>query len=94
MSGIIDLDCGDYEISASSIGHGQNGYVFRCTIRPVADGVLQSWAARLRLGATVRLVFPERPLQLERVELVRVDALCVRIVGRVVDGQTKKGLLR
>jgi hypothetical protein len=84
MLGTIDLDCADYQIRAGAISHGQDGYIFRCTIRPVADDVFSSLAAASRLGASIRLVFPEQPLLLERVEIVRVDAACVRIVGHVV----------
>jgi hypothetical protein len=93
MFGTIDLNCNDYEIRAGSIDHGHDGYVFRCTISPVAEDVFHSWLMAVRLGATVRLVFPQRPLLLERVEIHRIDSSLVRVVGRVVAGQTGKGLL-
>ena len=93
MAKVIDVNCEKYEVKAGSIGHGRDGYVFRCTISPVPDDVLRGLNAAVRLGATIRLVFPEEPLLLERVELVRIDPASVRIVGHVVDGQTDTGLL-
>ena len=86
MVGVIDVNCESYEIKAGSIGHSLDGFTFRCTISPVPEDVLHGLAAAVRLGATIRLVFPEQPLLLERVELVRIDHACVRIVGHVVDG--------
>jgi hypothetical protein len=93
MFGTIDLYCARYQIKAGSIRHGDGGYVFRCTISPVEEDVVSSLAEAARMGATIRLVFPEQPLLLERVEIVRVDAACVRIVGHVVDGGTKRLLV-
>jgi hypothetical protein len=88
MSGVMDVNCERYEIKAGSIGHGRDGCIFRCTISAVPEDVLSGLDAAVRLGATIRLVFPEQPLLLERVELVRIDQACVRIAGHVVDGQT------
>ena len=85
----IDLNCVDYHIKAGSIGLGRDGCVFRCTISPVAEDVLRDLVAAARSGAAIRLVFPKQPLLLERVELVRIDPACVRIVGHVSEGQTK-----
>jgi len=93
MWGVIDINCEDYQVKAGSIGHGHDGFVFRCTIGPVSEDVSSSLTAAARLGATIRLVFPEQPLLLERVEIERIDVACIRIVGRVVEGETKKGLL-
>ena len=89
MSGVIDLDCGAYEIKAGSIGHGQYGYVFRCTIRPVSEDVCSYLTMSARMGATIRLVFPEQPVVLERVVIERVDLLSIRIVGSVIDADAK-----
>ena len=89
MFEVVELNCEDYQIKAGSIGHGRDGYVFRCTISPVEEDVLSNLAQAARLGATIRLVFPEQPLLLERVEIVRIDAACVRIVGHVIEAQTK-----
>jgi hypothetical protein len=90
MYGVIDLDCESYEVRGGSIGHGRDGCVFRCTIGPVAEEVSTRLTAAAQLGATIRLLFPEQPLLLERVEIERVDRACIRIIGRVIDGQTKK----
>ncbi|HET7608932.1 MAG TPA: hypothetical protein VFL84_09670 [Gammaproteobacteria bacterium] len=92
MPGVIDLDCGAYDVKAGSIGHGQCGYVFGCTISPVPEDLSSYLMMSARLGATIRLVFPEQPLLLERVEIERVDVVSVRIVGNVIDGATKRGL--
>ena len=85
MSGIIDLDCGDFQIKAGSIAHGNDGYVFRCTISPVSEAISDYLIMSARLGAAIRLVFPDQPLLLERVEIERIDGDCVRVVGRVID---------
>ena len=91
MSGVIELDCRAYEVEAGSIGHRQHGYVFGCTISPVPEDVSAHLMMSARLGATIRLVFPDQPLLLERVEIERVDVVSIRIVGSVIDGATKKG---
>jgi len=93
MSGVIDLDCEVFEVKAGSIGHGRDGYVFRCTISPVSEEVSGSLLAAARLGTTLRLVFPEHPVLLECVEIERIDGTSVRIVGHVISAETKKGLL-
>jgi hypothetical protein len=87
MFEILELNCADYRIKSGSIGHGQDGYVFRCTISPVAEDVFSNWVESTRLGAAVRLVFPDQPLLLERVEIVRIDTSWVRIVGHVIEAQ-------
>lgn len=92
MYGSIDINCTGYEIKSSSIGHGQDGYVFRCTISPVAQDVFNRLTTAAQLGATIRLVFPSRPLLLEDVMIERVDIACIRIIGHVVEGRTEKGL--
>jgi len=93
MFGSFDFDCEPYEIRSSSIGHGANGYVFRCTIRPVADDVLSGLADAARLGTTIRLLFPSRPLLLERVDIRRVDRLGIRVIGHIVDVQPRGTIL-
>ena len=90
MFGVIDLNCEGYEIKAGSIDHGHDGFVFRCTIRPVSEEVWSGLNAAAQIGSAVRLVFPERPLVLERVEVVRIDHAGIRIGGRVLDGQAAK----
>jgi hypothetical protein len=86
MSQNIDLNCADYQVTAGSIGHSQDGYVFRCTINSVAEDVLEGLDSAARAHGTIRLVFPERPLLLERVEVERIEPGSVRIAGHVVDG--------
>jgi hypothetical protein len=86
MTRVIDLDCESYEVTSGSIGHGRDGYIFRCTIGPVADDVWSSLDTEARLGATIRLLFPEKPLLLERVDIERVDGVSIRVIGRVVRG--------
>ena len=85
MSGVIDLDCEDYQVRAGSIGHGHLGYVFRCTLSPVSEEVSGSLIAAARRGSKIRLVFPQKPLLLERVEIELIDGACVRVVGRVIE---------
>ena len=90
MSGVIDLNCEGYYVTGGSIGHSRAGYVFRCTIGPVSDELSGSLVAAVRLGSTIRLLFPQ-PLLLERVEIERIDEACIRIVGRVMNGPTRNG---
>jgi hypothetical protein len=86
MSESIDFNCENYEVKAGSIGHSHDGYVFQCTISSVAEDVLNRLEAAARLRATLRLVFPERPLLLERIQVERIEPGSVRIAGHVVDG--------
>ena len=83
MLEIVDLNCVDYQLKAGSIDLGSDGCVFRCTISPVPEDDFRNLVAAARSGAAIRLVFPQQPLLLERVEIVRVDAACVRIVGHI-----------
>jgi len=85
MSGVIDFNCENYAVRAGSIGHGHLGYVFRCTLSPVSEDVSSSLIAAVRLGAKIRLVFPQQPLLLERVEIERIDGASVRVAGRVIE---------
>jgi hypothetical protein len=80
----VELSCEGRELRAVSIGHRHDGYVFRCTIGPITDEVFGTLAAAARLDGTVRLVFPEHPLVLERVEIHRIELRYVQIFGRVV----------
>jgi hypothetical protein len=79
----VELECADYQIRSASIGHTRAGAVFRCTISPVPDELLDSLDAAARAHETIRLKFKE-PLVLERIEIKRLEPGCVRIVGRIV----------
>jgi hypothetical protein len=82
--GNVELKCADYQVRSASIGHSSSGDVFRCTLSPVSDDVLESLDAAARANETVRLIFPKEPLVLERIEVKRLEPGCVRIVGRIV----------
>ena len=84
MSDDIELNCDEYEVTSASIGQGPKGTVFRCTLGPMTDDVLESLEGAERSQATVRLVFPKQPLVLERIDVKRVEPGSVQIVGRVV----------
>jgi hypothetical protein len=90
MFGTFDIECAGYQITAGGIGHGHDGQIFRCTLSPVAEDVFGKLLAASRQGALIRLVFTQQPLLLERVEIVRIDASCIRIVGHVIDGAKKR----
>jgi hypothetical protein len=81
----FELDCTDYRVSAGSMAHSRAGAVFCCTIGPVTEEVLAALDAAARSEDAIRLVFPKRPLLLERIEVTRVRPHRVRIAGRVVD---------
>ena len=38
----FELNCSHYEVKSASIGHGRGGSVFRCTLSPVTDDVLEA----------------------------------------------------
>jgi hypothetical protein len=61
--------------------------VFRCTLGPLADDVLEDLEVAARSQATLRLVFPKQPLLLERIDVTRVEPGSVLIVGRLVEPQ-------
>jgi hypothetical protein len=84
MSRSIEVNCEEYEVKAGSIRHSRDGYVFRCTISLISEDILRGLETTARLHGTIRLVFPERPLLLERVEVKRIKAGSVRIAGHVV----------
>jgi hypothetical protein len=85
MSRSIEVNCGEYEVKAGSIRHSRDGYVFRCTISLVSEDMLKGLETTARLDGTIRLVFPERPVLLERVEVKRIKPGSIRIAGHVVD---------
>ena len=82
----VDLNCADYEVTAASMGHGRGGPTFRCTVAPVTDELLKSLDDVARSKGTLRLMFPKRPLVLERIEVRRIEPSSARISGRVVEG--------
>ncbi|HUQ51216.1 MAG TPA: hypothetical protein VM692_03275 [Gammaproteobacteria bacterium] len=80
---IVELNSVDYEVTSASMGHGRNGAVFRCTLRPVTDAVLEELELAAQSDGMVRLVFPKEPLLLERIDVQQVEPGCVRLAGRV-----------
>lgn len=82
----VDLNCADYQVTAASMGHGRGGPTFRCTVAPVSDELLKSLDDVAQSKGTLRLVFPKRPLVLERIEVKRIEPGSARISGRVVEG--------
>jgi len=84
MSNHLEINTADYELKRGSIGHSQAGSVFRFTISPVTGDLAEQLDAAARSNGTVRLLFPDQPLLLERVTIERVEPRSVRIVGRIV----------
>lgn len=82
----VELNCADYDVKAASMGHGRGGAIFRCTVSPLSDELLQKLDEVARSNGTVRFVFSKRPLLLERVRIERIDVSSARISGRVVEG--------
>ena len=80
-----ELNCADYDIKSASIGHGREGSVFRCTLSPVADDIVDALDEAVRSNRMIRLVFPKQPLVIESIEVVRLEPGRVRIAGRVVE---------
>jgi hypothetical protein len=80
-----ELNCADYHVNSASIGHGRGGSVFRCTLSPVTDEVLQALDDAVRSNRMIRFVFPKQPLVIESIEVVRLQPGHVRIAGRVVE---------
>ena len=81
----FELNSGDYDFQSASVGHGANGAVFRCTLSPVTDETLHGLTDAIRSKRVIRFAFPNRPLILEGIEVVRVAPGRVRIAGRVLD---------
>jgi hypothetical protein len=82
----VDLNCADYRVTGASMGHGRRGPTFRCTVGPLTDELLDALDDVARSQGTLRLVFPKRPLVLERIEVRRVEPSSAQISGRVVEG--------
>ncbi len=83
----LELNSADYRIKSASIGHGRDGEVFRCTLTPVTDEVLEALDAAAHSKRMIRLIFPNHTLGLECIEAVRTEPGCVRIAGRVVEAR-------
>ncbi len=81
----LDLNCADYQVTAASMGHGRGGSTFRCTVGPLTDELLRALDDVARSNGTLRLVFPKRPLVLERIEVRRIEPSTAQISGRVVE---------
>jgi len=81
----FELNCGDYDFKSASVGHGANGAVFRCTLSPVTEETLEGLADAVRTKRVIRFSFPNHPLILEGIEVVRVAPGSIRIAGRVLD---------
>ena len=82
----LDLNCADYRVTAASMGHGRDGPTFRCTVGPLTDELLKTLDDVARTHGILRLVFPTRPLVLERIEVRRIEPSSARISGHVVEG--------
>ena len=82
----MELDCAKYRVTGGSIGYSRGVSIFRCTISPVSDGELERLSAAARSNGKVWLLFPNKPLLLERVEIDPVESGSIRIAGRVIDG--------
>ena len=81
----LELNSADYRIKSASIWHNRDGEVFRCTLTPVTDEVLEALDAAARSKRMIRLIFPNHWLGLQCIEAVRSEPGCVRIAGRVVE---------
>ena len=81
----LELNSADYRIKSASIGHSRDGEVFRCTLTPVTDEVLEALDAAARSKRMIRLIFPSHALGLQCTEVVRTEPGCVQIAGRVVE---------
>ena len=81
----FELNCSHYEVKSASIGHGRGGSVFRCTLSPVTDEVLEALDDAVRSNRMIRFVFPKQPLVIESIEVVQLEPGRVRIAGRVVE---------
>jgi len=81
----FELNSADYEVRSASVAHGRGGAVFRCTLSPVTDDMLEALTKAIRAKRVIRFAFPNRPLVLEAIEVVRVAPGRVRIAGRVLD---------
>ena len=80
----VDVKCADYRVTSAAIAHTRGGSIFRCTISPVTEQVMESLAAAAESNGTIRLIFPKEPLVLERVEVERVEPGSVQIRGQIV----------
>ena len=80
-----ELNCANYEVKSASIGHGRGGSVFRCTLSPVTDDVMEALDDAVRSNRMIRFVFPNQPLVIESIEVVRLEPGRVGIAGRVVE---------
>jgi len=81
----LELQCSKYRVSGASIGHGRHGAVFRCTLEPVSDDVIEALGNAVRCEDVIRLVFPKQPLLLERIQIKRVEPGRIRIAGHIVN---------
>ena len=86
----VELNCADLTIKSASIGHTRGDLVFRCTVNPVPDQLLGTLEDAARSYGTIRLVFPQQPLLLERVQVKRIESDAVVIVGRVIESSASR----
>ena len=85
LSKPFELNAADYEVRSASVAHGRGGSVFRCTLSPVTDDMLEELTEAIRAKRMIRFAFPKRPLVLEGIEVVRLSAGRIRIAGRVLE---------
>ncbi len=81
----LELNSADYRIKSASIGHSRGSEIFRCTLTPVTDEVLEALDGAARSKRMIRLIFPSHSLGLECTEVTRIEPGCVQIAGRVVE---------
>lgn len=81
----VEPNCAELKIKSASIGHSSGDLVFRCTVNSMTDDLLSALDGAARSYGTIRLVFPQQPLLLERVQVKRVEPGSVVLIGRVVE---------
>ena len=59
--------------------------MFRCTLSPVTDDVMEALDDAVRSNRMIRFVFPKQPLVIESIEVVRLEPGRIGIAGRVVE---------
>ena len=59
--------------------------MFRCTLSPVTDDVMEALDDAVRSKRMIRFVFPKQPLVIESIEVVRLEPGRIGIAGRVVE---------
>src|SRR5688572_30456002 len=85
---LVKLSLDDYQVNGGSIGCGRDGTTFAFTLGPISDAAVAALEDVAHQHGKVCLYCCGQPLLFDLLTLERKESRKVRIVGRIIGGQS------